>query len=69
MVKVINSTAEADGTHKEYFLRVPPAITTAQEAVAWTFSMNSEEYQPLKRKLIRWDESRFSVVASITVRI
>jgi hypothetical protein len=48
MVKVINSTAEADGTRKEYFLRVPPAITTAREAVAWTFSMNSEEYQPLK---------------------
>ena len=34
MVKVINSTPETDGTRRSYFLRVPPTITTAREAVA-----------------------------------
>lgn len=46
MVKVINTTPEPDGTKKEYFLRVPPTITTAREAVAWTFEMSSAEYVP-----------------------
>ena len=46
MVKVINSTAEPDGTFKEYFLRVPPETQTAKEAVAWTFGINPEEYEP-----------------------
>lgn len=47
MVKVINSTAEPDGTFKEYFIRVPPHITTAKAAVAWTFDLSAEEYSPL----------------------
>ncbi len=47
MVKVVNSTTEPDGSFKEYFLRVPPHITTAKAAVAWTFGMTSEEYSPL----------------------
>ena len=42
MVKVVNSTAESDGTRKEYFLRVPPNITTAHEAVAWGFPYGPE---------------------------
>jgi hypothetical protein len=46
MVKVVNRTAEADGTFKEYFLRVPPEITTARAAVAWTFALDPEQYQP-----------------------
>ncbi len=47
MVKVINSTIEPDGTYKSYFLRVPPRMTTAREAVAWTFSIeNPQEYNP-----------------------
>jgi hypothetical protein len=46
MVKVINSTAEADGTFKEYFLRVPPDINSAREGIAWTFGLDSEEYAP-----------------------
>lgn len=37
MVKVLNTTPEPDGTHKPYFLRVPPTTTTAMAAVAWTF--------------------------------
>ncbi len=46
VVKVINATPEPDGTYKYYFLRVPPHMTTARAAVAWTFNMNSEEYAP-----------------------
>jgi hypothetical protein len=46
MVKVINSTPEPDGTLKEYFLRVPPTITTARAAVAWSFGMKQDEYTP-----------------------
>ena len=44
MVKVVNSTAEPDGSFKDYFLRVPPAITKARDAVAWTFDVSPEEY-------------------------
>jgi hypothetical protein len=47
MVKVINSTADRDGGLREYWLRVPPTMQTAREAVAWTFDMHEEEYTPL----------------------
>ena len=46
MVKVINSTMEPDGTYKEYFLRVPPGITKAKAAVAWTFGLEEDDYEP-----------------------
>ncbi len=46
MVKVRNSTREIDGSYKDYFLRVPPNMTTAKEAVAWTFGLSESEYQP-----------------------
>jgi hypothetical protein len=46
MVKVVNATPEPDGTFKDYFLRVPPQITTARSAVAWTFGMDAKEYEP-----------------------
>ena len=46
VVKVVNSTPEPDGSYKDYFLRVPPTMTSAQEAVAWTFGLNATEYQP-----------------------
>jgi hypothetical protein len=46
MVKVVNSTAEPDGSFKDYFLRVPPTIRTAREAVAWTFGKTADEYEP-----------------------
>lgn len=32
---------------KEYFLRVPPTMKTAREAVAWTFGMEADEYAPV----------------------
>jgi hypothetical protein len=44
MVKVLNSTLEQDGSRKPYFLRVPPGVTSARQAVAWTFSMTPDEY-------------------------
>jgi hypothetical protein len=45
MVRVLNSTVEEDGSRKPYYLRVPPAIVTARDAVAWTFGYdNSAEY-------------------------
>jgi hypothetical protein len=46
MVQVLNSTLEPTGERKKYFLRVPPEIKTAKEAVAWTFYQKPEEYNP-----------------------
>jgi hypothetical protein len=46
LVLVRNKTAEADGTFKEYFLRVPPSIRTVREALAWTFGLSAEQYNP-----------------------
>ncbi len=46
MVEVLNSTPEPDGTRKTYFLRVPPTMRTAREAVAWTFDMDGAAYAP-----------------------
>jgi len=46
MVEVRNSTPEPDGTRASYWLRVPPTVRTAQEAVAWTFGLDQGEYQP-----------------------
>ena len=47
MVKIVNSTPEPDGRFKDYFLRVPSDMQTAREAVAWTFDMSSDEYDPV----------------------
>ncbi len=44
MVQVTNSTPEADGSFRQYFVRVPPNVSTAKDAVAWTFDLTSEEY-------------------------
>ena len=46
MVEVVNSTPEPDGTSRTYWLRVPPHVRTAKEAVAWTFGLTEEEYEP-----------------------
>jgi hypothetical protein len=45
-LKVINSTQEPDGSYKNYYLCVPPQTKKCKEAVAWTFGMNADEYQP-----------------------
>jgi hypothetical protein len=47
MVEVRNSTPEPDGTHRPYWLRVPPWVHTAREAVAWTFGLGADSYQPI----------------------
>jgi hypothetical protein len=46
MVKVLNATPEPDGSFKDYFLRVPPTMRTAKEAVAWTFGKSPDNYEP-----------------------
>jgi len=46
LAKVLNSSAEPDGTYKTYFLQVPPDMTTCKEAIAWTFRMNVDDYFP-----------------------
>jgi hypothetical protein len=45
-VEVVNSTPEPDGSRRTYFLRVPPTMRTAREAVAWTFSLDGGAYRP-----------------------
>jgi hypothetical protein len=47
LAKVVNSTPEPDGTHKIYYLRVPPDMTSCRQAVAWTFGMDENEYNPI----------------------
>ncbi|WP_207485664.1 DUF6745 domain-containing protein [Arenibaculum pallidiluteum] len=46
MVKVRNSTQEPDGTYRDYWLRVPPTVTSPRAAVAWTFGLPAADYQP-----------------------
>jgi hypothetical protein len=46
MVEVVNSTPEPDGTHRTYWLRVPPRTATAREGVAWTFGLDADGYAP-----------------------
>lgn len=46
MVRVKNSTVEPDGSWKTYFLRVPPEMKTPREAVAWSFGVDPNEYDP-----------------------
>jgi hypothetical protein len=47
LVEVENATTEPGGGRKRYFLRVPPGLATAREAVAWTFDLPAEDYVPL----------------------
>ncbi|MDT0493212.1 hypothetical protein RM717_22175 [Streptomyces griseus] len=49
MVEVVNSTPEPDGTHRTYWLRVPPATRTAKEGVAWTFGLEGAAYAPVRQ--------------------
>ena len=51
LLKVVNSTAEPDGSFSDYYLRVPPEMTDVREAVKWTFNGNEAlgelDYRPL----------------------
>ena len=44
-VEVENATIE-HGEKRKFYLRVPPTMTTAHEAVAWTFYKTPETYNP-----------------------
>lgn len=45
--KVAHYVQVADpSTERWYYLRVPPTITSADEAVAWTFGLSEQAYQP-----------------------
>jgi uncharacterized protein DUF6745 len=46
MLEVVNATREPTGEFKRYWLRVPPEMTTAHEAVAWTFGRRKQDYAP-----------------------
>lgn len=46
VVRLLNSTTEADGTAREYFRAVPRECATAHAAVAWTFGLTAETYRP-----------------------
>ncbi|MGV9345965.1 DUF6745 domain-containing protein [Streptomyces spiralis] len=48
MVEVLNSTPEPDGTHRTYWLRVPPTTRRAREGVAWTFGLHPDAYAPVR---------------------
>ena len=45
LVEVVNSTPEADGSRRLYWLRVPPQVTRCQDAVAWTFDIEPADYE------------------------
>jgi hypothetical protein len=48
MIEVVNATREPDGRFKRYWLRVPPDMTSARAAAAWTFGLPAEEYAPVQ---------------------
>ena len=43
-VEVKNGTPAPDGRIEQFFLTVPGHVTTAREAVAWTYGMSAAEY-------------------------
>lgn len=48
MVRGDNATPEPDGSVKSYMIRVPPTMTTARQAWAWTFGIErAEHYAPV----------------------
>jgi len=47
LVEVVNATAAPDGTYKNYWMRVPPETRTARAAVAWTFDVAEDDYEPV----------------------
>jgi hypothetical protein len=44
IVEVENGTNQSDSTRRHYFLRVPPNIRLAHEAVAWTYGLTAKQY-------------------------
>lgn len=50
MALVVNGTPERDGTIRRYGLLAPEQMTTALEAVAWSYDIEPEEYAQLERR-------------------
>ena len=48
-LEVENGTAEPDGTRRHYFLTVPPEMTSAHAAVAWTYGLTPDRYDAVVR--------------------
>jgi hypothetical protein len=46
MIRVLDATPQLDGIRRTYWLRVPPTVRTAREAVAWTFGLEAARYRP-----------------------
>ena len=46
IIKLENSTPEKDGSKKFYTFRVPPDLSTCQEAVAYLYSREPSKYRP-----------------------
>ncbi len=46
-VQVVNQTPEPDGSFREFWLRVPPTVMTARQAVAWTFGLSTADHDPV----------------------
>jgi hypothetical protein len=46
IVEVVDATVLKNGRRKQYFLRVPPFVSSAREAVAWTFDVPPDRYEP-----------------------
>lgn len=47
IVEVVDATPQPDGSSRRYRIRVPPEMSTAREAVAWTFDFDDPaEYAP-----------------------
>jgi hypothetical protein len=47
IVELVNSTPEPDGSRRHFARRIPGHIQTAHEAVAWTFNLTLEQYNPV----------------------
>jgi hypothetical protein len=46
-VHVKNATREPDGSVRSFWLRVPPTMSSARTAVAWTFRLSGRHYDPV----------------------
>jgi hypothetical protein len=46
LLRVLDATPTPVGDRKVYWLNVPPNARTAQEAAAWTFGLEPDEYAP-----------------------
>ena len=54
MVRVQDGTPHDDGkgnkVRKEYFIRVPPAMTKCKAAIAWTFDTPENKYYEIEKE-------------------